>query len=236
MDDLIRYALHDGIATVTMDDGKANVMSVRMLDALDAALDRTLADRAVLVLTGRERMFSGGFDLGVFQRDKRELLAMLTAGARLTERLLAHPLPVVAACSGHAVAMGVFVMLCADVRIGIDDGARTHINEVQNGMTLPRFAIEVSRHRLAPEHLNRALLLATPHAPQQALAAGFFDRLAAPSALAEAAHGEAMRLQKLHAGAFAATKALLHEPVLAALRAGIAQDIAGWTAAFANPS
>ena len=236
MDDLIRYELHDGIATVTMDDGKANVMSVRMLRALDAALDRTLTDNAVLVLTGRERMFSGGFDLAVFQRDKQELLAMLMAGARLTERLLAHPLPVVAACSGHAVAMGVFLMLCADVRIGIDDGARTHINEVQNGMTLPHFAIEVSRHRLGAEHLNRALLLATPYAPQQALAAGFFDKLVAPSALAETARAEATRLQKLHAGAFAATKPRLHQHVLAALRAGIAQDIAGWTAAFATPA
>lgn len=235
MNDLMRYELRDGIAIVTMDDGKANVMSVRMLKALDAALDRTLADRAVLVLTGRASTFSGGFDLGVFQRDKQELLAMLTAGARLTERLLAHPLPVVAACSGHAVAMGVFLMLCADVRIGIDDGARTHINEVQNGMTLPRFAIELSRHRLAPEHLNRALLLATPYTPPQALAAGFFDRLVAPSALAEAARAEAVRLQKLHAGAFAATKSLLHHHVLAALRAGIAQDIAGWNAAFADP-
>ena len=132
--------------------------------------------------------------------------------------------------------MGVFLMLCADVRIGIDDGARTHINEVQNGMTLPRFAIEVSRHRLGAEHLNRALLLATPHAPQQALAAGFFDRLVAPGALAEAARADATRLQKLHAGAFAATKALLHEPVLAALHVGIAQDLAGWTAAFTPPA
>ena len=235
MADLTRYELHDGIATVTMDDGKANVMSVSMLKALDAALDQTLADKAVLVLTGRERMFSGGFDLSVFQRDKQELLAMLTAGARLTERLLAHPLPVVAACSGHAVAMGVFLMLCADVRIGIDDGARTHINEVQNGMTLPRFAIEVSRHRLAPEHLNRALLLAQPHAPQQALVAGFFDMLVEPAALADAARAEAVRLQKLHAGAFAATKALLHQRTLEALRAGIAQDIAEWTTAFGAP-
>ena len=236
MDDLIRYELQDGIATVTMDDGKANVMSVRMLNALNAALDQALADKAVLVLTGRERMFSGGFDLAVFQRDKQELLAMLMAGARLTERLLAHPLPVVAACSGHAVAMGVFLMLCADVRIGIDDGARTQINEVQNGMTLPRFAIEVSRHRLAPEHLNRALLLATPYAPQQALAAGFYDMLVAPAALAEAARAEATRLRKLHAGAFAASKLRLHQQVLTALREGIAQDLADWTAMGVTPA
>ena len=236
MNDIVRYELQDGIATLTLDDGKANVMSVRMLQALNTALDRALADQAVVVLTGRERMFSGGFDLSVFQRDKRELRDMLEAGARLTERLLAHPRPVVAACSGHAVAMGVFVLLCADVRIGIDEGARTQINEVQIGMTLPHFAIEVTRHRLAPAHLHRAALMATPYAPQQALAAGFFDAIVAPAALAEAARKQAVALATLHAGAFAATKLRLHKQTLEALRAGIALDLAEWAAAYGQPA
>ena len=39
MDSPLRYELKDGVATITMDDGKANAMSVRMMDALNAALD-----------------------------------------------------------------------------------------------------------------------------------------------------------------------------------------------------
>src|SRR5215212_5979254 len=107
-----------------MDDGKANVMSLPMLQALNGALDRAQADSATVVLTGRSGMFSGGFDLAVFKTDPQALLAMLEAGARMAERVLSFPLPVVAACTGHAIAMGAFLLLSADVRIGVDVGAR----------------------------------------------------------------------------------------------------------------
>ena len=84
MDNLVSYQLDGGIATLTMDDGKANVMSVRMLQAINAALDRAQADQAVVVLAGRAGMFSGGFDLSVFKSgDASETCRMLEAGARL---------------------------------------------------------------------------------------------------------------------------------------------------------
>ena len=85
---------------------KEGRVAVQMMQALNSALDRAEADRAVVVLTGRERMFCGGFDLGVFKRERSELLRMLEDGARLSERLLSFPTPVVIACTGHALAMG----------------------------------------------------------------------------------------------------------------------------------
>jgi enoyl-CoA hydratase len=121
-----------------MDDGNANVMSVQMLQALNAALDRAQTDKAVVVLTGRQGMFSGGFDLAVFKGDPDEQLRMLQAGALLTEGLLSFALPVLAACTGHAIAIGAFLALSTDVRIGVDQGARIQVNEVQIGLTLPR--------------------------------------------------------------------------------------------------
>ena len=229
MDELVKYELSDGIATLTMDDGKANVMSVRMLGAINTALDRALADKATVVLTGRPGMFSGGFDLAVFKGAPAETFRMLEAGARLAERLLAFPQPVVAACSGHAIAMGVFVLLSTDVRVGVDQGARIQINEVQIGLTLPRFAIEVSRQRLSPAHLNLATLTAEPYTPAQALAAGFFDEIVPAQALAAAARARATRLLKLHAESFAATKQRLRRPVLDAMREAIRDDLADWT-------
>lgn len=236
METLVHYDLRDAIATITMDDGKANVMSVRMLQALNAALDRAQADNAVVVLTGRERMFSGGFDLAVFKRDREELRQMLEAGARLTERLLSFPRPVVAACTGHAVAMGVFVLLSTDVRIGVDQGARLHINELQVGLTLPRFAIEVSRQRLSPAHLNHAILSAQPYSPPQALAAGFLDAIVPAESLAAASRARAEGLLNLNADAFAATRLRLRGPALAVLHQAIHEDIAEWAGRFRNQS
>jgi enoyl-CoA hydratase len=236
MRQLLSYQLADGVATVTMDDGKANVMSLRMLQALNGALDRAEADRATVVITGRPGMFSGGFDLAVFKTDPQALFAMLEAGARITERMLSFPLPVVAACTGHAIAMGAFLLLSADVRIGVDAGARIQVNEVQIGLTLPRFAIEVCRQRLTPAQLNVAAVTARPYTPVDALDAGFLDEIVTAEALAAGAAAHAKRLTTLHAGAFAATKARLREPMLERLRSAIGDDIVDWTERFGRPA
>jgi len=235
METLVRYEFADGIATLSMDDGKVNVMSLRMLQALHAAFDRARADRAVVVLAGRERVFSGGFDLAAFKRDREELYRMLEAGAKLAERLAAFPHPIVAACTGHAVAMGAFLLLSADLRIGVDRDARVHINEVQIGMTLPWFAIEICRMRLAPPALNRAMLTAEPYFPQQALAAGFFDELAAPEALLKVARERAAALAKLDAGSFTATKQRVRQHALEALREAVQKDLADWAHFLPQP-
>jgi len=177
-------------------------------------------------------MFSGGFDLAVFKRGPDELYRMLEAGARLTERLLSFPKPVVAACSGHAVAMGLFLLQCADVRIGVDSGARLQANEVQIGLTLPHFAIEVCRQRLAPAHLNLVAATAAPYTPEQALAAGMLDELVPAASLAAVARQRTAQLLTLNAEAFTATKLRLRAQALTALRAAIDADLADWSQRF----
>lgn len=229
----LNYDLSDNIATLTMDDGKANALNVTMLQAINDGLDRAVADKAaVVVIQGREKMFSGGFDLSAFKREPAEIVAMLTAGARLSERLLAFPVPVVAACTGHAVAMGSFLLLSCDVRIGPDSDARFHINEVLIGMILPHFAIEASRQRLTPAAFAQAVNTAMPYSGQKAVAAGFLDEIVAPESVAEAARSRAVMLKSLNAGAYLATKLRSRKPVLDAMKKAIEQDISDWAAAF----
>ena len=229
---LVNYEFSDGIATLTMDDDKANAMSVAMLQALNDALDRAQSDGAAVLLTGRAGMFSGGFDLAVFKRGPDELYRMLEAGARITERLLSYPKPVVAACSGHAVAMGLFLLLSTDVRIGVDSGARLQANEVQIGLTLPHFAIEVCRQRLVPAHLNLVAATAAPYTPELALAAGMLDELVPAASLAAIARERTAKLLTLNAEAFTATKLRLRAQSLTALRAAIDADLADWSQRF----
>lgn len=229
----LTYDLSDNIATLTMDDGKANALNVTMLQAINDGLDRAQADKAaVVVIQGRAKMFSGGFDLGAFKREPAEVLAMLKAGANLSERLLSFPVPVVAACTGHAVAMGSFMLLSCDVRIGPDADARFHVNEVLIGMIVPHFAIEVCRQRLTPAHFGQAVLMATPYSPQQALVAGFLDEIVAPEAVAEIARNRALMLKALNGSAHTATKLRLRKPVLDAMKVAIAQDHIDWETAF----
>lgn len=234
MSTLVSYVLDDGVATITIDDGKANVMSVPMLRAIAGALDSAEADEAVVVIRGRAGMFSGGFDLTVFKRDKHELFAMLKAGAELTERVLSFPYPVVAVCTGHAIAMGVFLLLSADLRIGTKPDAKMQVNEVAIGLTLPHFAIEVCRQRLSPAHVTVAAVLATSYDQQEALAAGFLDEVVQPELAAELLATRLAHLRTLHMASFAATKLRFRGPTLALLRTAIAQDIQTWSQRFAT--
>lgn len=232
----LTYALEDGVATIAIDDDKANVMSVSMLRALDAALDKAAADKAVVVIRGRTGMFSAGFDLTVFKRDPQELFEMLRAGAAITERLLSFPYPVVAVCTGHAIAMGAFLLLSADLRIGASVDAKIQVNEVQIGLTLPHFAIEVCRQRLSPAHFNLAAITATPYNPHQAVVAGFLDEVVPAESLAAVLKSRTDHLRKLDAESFTATKLRLRGPALTLLRDAIKRDVEGWSQRFQGPA
>jgi len=220
----VSYEHHDGIATLTMDDGKANAMSPTMLEALHDAFGRAENDRVVVVLTGREGIFSAGFDLKVFPLGLEPTRNMLQLGATLLERILSFPFPVVTACTGHAYPMGAFLMLAADRRIGIDGDFRIGMNEVAISMTLPKFAIEIARQRLTPPYFNRTVL-GELYDPHEAVTAGFLDEVVAPDRLLARSNEVAGALTQIDHAAHAATKLKVRGQALAALRAAIEDEL-----------
>ena len=234
MGKLVSYQLEDSIATLTMDDGKVNVLTLQMLTELNAALDQATADRAVVVLTGRAGVFSAGFDLAVLRSGGSEALAMLRAGFELAERILSFPTPVLIACTGHAVAMGVFLLLSGDYQVGSAGPYKITANEVAIGLTMPRAAIEICRQRLAPAHFNRAVINAEVFSPGEAVAGGFLDRVVQPSELHDVARAAAVELAKLDMNAHAATKLRARNHGLTAIRAAIEADDAALRGASAS--
>src|SRR6056297_562690 len=167
MTDLIHYRLSNGIATITLDDGKRNALSVEMIRQLYAALDRAEKDHASVVLTGREAVFSAGFDLNTLRGRPGQALKMLGSGFLLSARVLRYPYPVVAACNGHCYAMGVFLMLSADYVLGTRGDYRVHANEVAIGLTMPRVAVAMLRHRLTPAAFQTAITMAKPFSMEE---------------------------------------------------------------------
>lgn len=221
MHDLVSYRLDPPIATITLDDGKVNALSPTMLSQIAAALDRAEADRAAVVLTGRQGVWSAGFDLALLRGGGPVAGEMLRAGFDLAERLLRFPRPVVIACPGHAVAMGVFLLLSGDYRLAAAGPYKITANEVAIGFVMPEAAIAICRHRLAPVHFHRAVVLAEVHAPDDAMAAGFVDRVVPVAELAEAARTAATRLAALDMNAHAQTKLRVRAQLLRELRAAI---------------
>jgi enoyl-CoA hydratase len=218
-----RVEIADGIARIALDDGKVNAMSAAMLGEILSALDAAEKAQAVAVIRGRDGIFSAGFDLKTFGRGLEATVEMLRAGARLIERLLGFPHPVLTVCTGHAYPMGAFVMLSADVRIGLAGPWRIGLNEVAIGLTLPRFAIELARHRLTPPGFAR-ITTAPMFDPEEALRLGYLDHVVAAGALDAAVDEEAARLRALDRVHFAATKARIHARALAAIRAAVEED------------
>lgn len=225
MNDPVSYVLDGGIAEIMMDDGKVNALSIPMLEALHTAFDRAERDEATVLLEGREGYFSAGFDLGTFAGEQTRVLQMLELGARLCERVLCFPRPVVVACSGHAVAAGAFLPLCADVRIGAGGAFRLGLNEVKIGLTVPWFAIEVARQRLHPAHFDRALITAAMYSPPEAIEAGFLDRVVPPGDLKAESLQAAAALRELNSAAHLATKLRVRGRALTALRAAIEREL-----------
>jgi enoyl-CoA hydratase len=222
--DLLSYELNDSIATITLDDGKVNILSPQMLSDINGALDRAEADDAIVVLAGRPGVFSAGFDLKLLRAGGDEALAMLRAGFELAARVLSFPKPVVVACSGHAIAMGVFLLLSGDYRVGAAGPYKITANEVAIGLTMPRTAVEICRQRLAPAHFNRATVIAEVYDPDTAVAAGFLDRVVGAAELASTARDVAGQLRALDMDAHTATKLRARDKALAAIRMAIDLD------------
>jgi enoyl-CoA hydratase len=226
MEDRVRYELRDSIATIAMDDGKLNLLSPDMLGALGRAFDRAESDRAVVLLTGRPGVFSAGFDLGVLRGGSAPASHMVRLGFELAERILAFPSPVVIACTGHAIAMGAFLVLSGDYRIGARGEHRIGANEVAIGIRMPHFGVEICRQRLAPAHFQRAVALAEIYAPDDAVSAGFLDRAVPAEQLASVARGVALQLAQLDRDVHAASKLRARDSALRAIRAAIESDAA----------
>jgi enoyl-CoA hydratase len=226
MTDLATYSRSGPVGTIVIDDGKANVMSLAMLNALHAAFDQAEKDGVVVILKARGKHFSGGFDLNVFAKGSAEdQYLMLKAGAELALRILSFPTPVVAACQGNAYPMGAFLIMSSDHRIAAEGDYRIGMNEVAIGLTVPRFAIEIARQRLTPAYFSRVVVTAEMFGPTEAVTAGFFDRVVPPDALERSAEEVAQKLAALNMAAHAGTKARARGTVLKMIRDMIDEDI-----------
>lgn len=203
----VSYNLQNQIATITMNDGHKNLMSPKMLLELNQALDQAKKDNAVIIITGYDNIFSAGFDLKVLKKGANHAFKMLNDGFALTTRLLSFPTPVIMASNGHVIAMGVFLLLSGDYRIGVQGPFKIVANEVAIGMTMPETAIQVCKQRLAPAHFVRAVMLAEEYNPTTAVEAGFFDcTVSSNEALMEKAISKATEYTQLHLNAHYKTK------------------------------
>lgn len=224
MTDLVTYTLNDGVATIAINNGKANALSHQVFEQLNSALDQAEKDKAVVILTGQPGIFSAGYDLKEMQKGMKEAEALVTVGSTFTRRLAAFPLPIIGACSGHAIAKAAFIMLSVDYRVGVEGSFKLGLNEVAIGMTMHHAGIEIARHRLAPAHFYRSVINAEIYSPEGAVEAGYLDEVVAPEQLMNRANELAQGFRKLNMRAHAQTKVKTKAGYLELLDQSIKKD------------
>jgi enoyl-CoA hydratase len=222
---VVHYSLDATTAVIQMDDGKANALSDAMISELDAAITRAEGEAHAIVLAGRAEKFCAGFDLRVMMSSPEAARTLLGTGAKLLMRLYGTPLPLVAACTGHALAGGALVLLTADVRIGAAGAFRIGLNEVAIGMPVPVLAMELARDRIATTELGRATLRAQIYGPEEAARIGYLDEVADAATVVARAKEEAARLGGLSRMAYAATKRRLRGKTIAHVLASLDADM-----------
>lgn len=221
----------EGVAVLSVDRPPANALDVDLLDSIVAAVEGLAADspRAV-VLTGREGFFSAGVDLKAIPSygpaEQRRMVERINTMALGVYGLMC---PVVGAITGHAVAGGLVLALCTDLRVASSAG-RYGLTEIKVGVGYPQAAIGVVRAELAP-HAARVLALGSQLLDaDQCLRLGVFDEVAEPDAVLPRALEHARELAAYPSNIYERTKRDLRGGTLAALRTATANDplLADW--------
>ena len=204
----------DEISIITLDDGKANVFSEEMTQAINDCLDKVPSDSGSLIITGRPGMFSAGFDLKVIASgDVPKIKKMSLSGFKLLSRIFSFPRPVVAACSGHGIALGTFLLCCCDYRIGIKGEFLLGANEMKTNMVIPTPILELIKFRISPSHKYRSILGAEMYQLDKAIDAGLMDQVEEAEALMDAAIEKAKDLATMGNPSYTLTKALFIKDV-----------------------
>ena len=210
MSDIINLRNIDDVSLITLDDGKVNAFSIEMLEAFNEKLSQVPRNNGSLIIKGREGIFSGGFNLKTFSSgDPEQINKMLKLGFKTLYEIYTFPRPVIAAVSGHAIALGIFLTSCCDYRIGVKGDYILQANEVRNKMSIPTQLIEIAASRLHKSHIYRALFHAEPYPMALGVEAGWLDELVDQKELEKRTLEKAKNLSELGHPYYKETKEIL---------------------------
>jgi enoyl-CoA hydratase len=215
------------ISVITIDDGKANVFSEVMTSALSAALDEIDVTEGAVVIEGRDGIFSGGFDLNVVNSDDPEAGGrMVRGGANVALKAMDFPRPIVAAVTGHSIAMGAIFNCGLDWRIGAAGNFKHGMNEIRAGLNLPQFAIEIPRFRLNPTMYQESVMQSRMYSPEEAVEAGFLDEVVDPSEVRKVAFKKAEEFAEFVNPSYAISKMRDRGPTKSLITENLEADLA----------
>ena len=228
MSDALRIDHRGPVTVLHLDDGKANALTFDLIAAIRAAV------------SDAEQSEEIGFDLGVmFGSDFDQIIGLVSDGGDMVRHLWGSGVPVVAACTGSAVAAGALTLLGCDVRVGADVPCKIGLNEVAIKMVLPDWALTIALNRLSKRHVHRSTANARLTGAHEAVDVGFLDEVVSADRVLDRAVEIATELaETLDPPSYLRTVEKVRGDLLATMDAQVAADravIAGGTQ-VATPS
>ncbi|MCG8749768.1 crotonase/enoyl-CoA hydratase family protein [Tenacibaculum finnmarkense] len=224
MSALIDYTSEENYVIITLNNGKVNAISHEVIDSLNQLLDKAEAQKKVVILTGQPGIFSAGYDLKSMTTSPESALKLVTKGSKLSHRMLSFPTPIIAACTGHAIAKGAFLLLSTDYRLGAEGNFKIGFNEVLIGMTMHNAGVQIAKARLTPNYVNRSVNNAEMYSPKDAVTAGFLDKIVPEIQVLPTAIKIAEMFVKLNLKAHHQTKLKVRKTALRSLKKAIKKD------------
>ena len=213
-DSIATLSKENDISIIKLDDGKANAFSYDMLSQVNDLLKKVPRDSGALVITGREGLFSGGFDLKTLATgDMEKITKMVQLGYRLLLELFSFDRPIVAAVSGHSIALGLFVTCSADYRIAIDGKYVCQANEVRNNMDIPTQIMEIIRARVNKKYFYSAVYHSDAYSVQDSIEVGYIDEVVSEDQFMKRVMEKAKELATLPHPFYANTKKTAQDDV-----------------------
>lgn len=212
----VKVEIVDGIATVSIGRGKVNALNNTLVDELMQCLEKLAADRDIkaIVLTGRGKFFSFGFDIPEFLLfNKAEFTNFLTRFSGLYTYLFTFPKPVVAALNGHTIAGGCMLALACDYRIMISGRAKISLNEITFGASVFAGSTEMLRFWVGNAKATEVLYSGAMYSAEEARDIDLIQAVSPGERLIDRARQVADDLAAKPAPAFAGIKSLLRKPV-----------------------
>ncbi|MDY0780268.1 crotonase/enoyl-CoA hydratase family protein [Tenacibaculum sp. IB213877] len=225
MNNLVHYTSQDNYAIIKIENGKVNAISHEVIDEINECLTKAEQEEKVVILTGKDGILSGGYDLKVMTQSPESAKELVSKGSTLARRMLSFPMPIIVACNGHAVAKGAFLLLSADYRLGTEGDFKIGLNEVMIGMTMHHAGIELAKNKLVPVYFERSVNNSEMYSPKDAVTAGFLDKIVPEEHLLPTATKIAQMFGQLNKKAHAQTKLKVRKAVLENLQKAIELDL-----------
>jgi len=231
---LLELTFDGPIALLRLDDGRGNTLSRAMLEALEQALHDAEAAR-VVVVSGREKLLSGGLDLpSLVPGDEAFIRDFTRLFNRVHGQLLTYPRSIITVARGAAVAGGAILLCAGDERLVAPTGD-VGLPEVALGLPFPTAALEVVRGALGEQGTAEAVLSGRIYRGDERRRVGFATEVLAPEALEARARELALERAKLNPDAVARVRLQLRRAAVERVRVNAEADTEAFLARWFAP-